>query len=75
MDQFINSRVIYAILFYILLLLLFVSIKPTLIFNQDGSLKTFGLEDEETLFSLGIFTVIIAILSFYTFCLIDIIFH
>lgn len=75
MDQFINSRVIYAILFYILLLLLFVSIKPTLIFNQDGSLKTFGLEDEETLFSLGVFTVIIAILSFYTFCLIDIIFH
>jgi hypothetical protein len=74
MEQFINSRLVYSILFYILLILLIISIKPSIIFNRDGSLKHFGLDDDKTIFSLGVFTVLVSVISFYIFCLIDIIF-
>jgi hypothetical protein len=74
MEQFINSRLVYSILFYILLILLLISIKPSVIFNRDGSLKHFGLDEDKTIFSLGVFTVLVAVVSFYIFCLIDIIF-
>lgn len=71
----INGRVIYSLLFYILLLLLIISMKPSIIFNKDGSLKNFGLEKNETIYSLGVAVIIIAILSFYIFCILDIIFQ
>jgi hypothetical protein len=43
-------------------------------FENDGSLKQFGIGDEKTMFSLGVFTVVLAVLSFYVFCMIDLIF-
>lgn len=70
----INSRVIYSSLFFILLMILVVVSKPSLVFHKDGSLKDFGIGDEKTMFSLGVFTSVVAILSFYAFCIIDIVF-
>lgn len=70
----ISSRVVYSILFYILLLILIVLIRPSIMFNQNGNIKPFGIGEEKTLFSFGVFTVILAILSFYVFCLIDLVF-
>jgi hypothetical protein len=49
--------------------------KPTIIFNEDNSLKAFGFGKNETLYSMGSFAVLLAIISFYTFALIDFIFH
>lgn len=74
MYKFINTRIIYSILFYVLLLILIVISKPSVIFNKDGSIKQFGMGDNKTMFSLGVFTIVLAIISFYIFCLIDMIF-
>ena len=68
----------YAILFYILLLVLIVISKPSLMFERDGELKPFGIGDgngNKTIFSFGVFTIVVAILCFYTFCIIDLVFR
>jgi hypothetical protein len=74
MNPWLNQRVIYAVLFYVLLIALVIISKPSALFHQDGSIKTFGIGEDKTMFSLGVLTVVIAILSFYIFCLIDLIF-
>ena len=71
----INSRVIYSIVFYILLMILIIVSKPSIMFTKSNEVKEFGISDEKTMFSLGVFTVVIAIISFYIFCIIDIIFR
>jgi hypothetical protein len=74
MKSFFNARIIYSVLFYILLIVLIIIAKPSVMFENDGSIKHFGIGEEKTMFSLGVFTVVLAILSFYVFCLIDLIF-
>lgn len=69
-----NSRIIYSILFYILLMVLITISKPSVIFEKDGSLKMFGVGYDKTMFSFGVFSVVLAILSFYVFCIIDLVF-
>lgn len=72
--KYINTRIIYSILFYVLLIILIILAKPSVMFERDGSLKQFGIGDDKTMFSLGVFTVVLAVLSFYVFCMIDLIF-
>jgi hypothetical protein len=69
-----NARLLYAIVFFVLLIALIFTTKPSLIFNPDGSLKPYGIGEDKTMFSFGVFTVVLAILSFYFFCVIDLIF-
>lgn len=71
---FVNSRIVYALLFYILLIVLVIVSKPSVMFERDGSIKPFGVGDDKTMFSLGVFSIVFAILSFYIFCLVDMIF-
>lgn len=70
----INSRIVYAIFFYILLVVLIVLSKPSIMFEKNGEIKQFGIGEDKTMFSLGVFTVILAIISYYIFCLVDMIF-
>lgn len=70
----VNARLLYAIVFFVLLIALIFTSKPSLIFNPNGSLRPYGIGDEKTMFSFGVFTVVIAILSFYFFCIIDLVF-
>ena len=74
----INTRIIYAILFYVLLIVLIVISKPSVIFEKDGTIKPFGIDiygdGNKTMFSLGIFSVTLAVVSFYIFAMIDMIF-
>jgi hypothetical protein len=37
-------------------------------------LKTFGVGYDKTMFSFGVFSVVLAIISFYVFCIIDLVF-
>jgi hypothetical protein len=74
MKSFLNARIIYSVLFYVLLIVLIIIAKPSVMFESNGSIKRFGIGEEKTMFSLGVFTVVLAILSFYIFCLIDLIF-
>lgn len=69
-----NTRLLYSIVFFILLITLIHMSKLSVIFDKDGKLRPFGIGDNKTMFSFGVFTVVLAILSFYFFCVIDIIF-
>lgn len=69
-----NTRLLYSIVFFILLITLVHMSQLSVIFDKDGKLRPFGIGDNKTMFSFGVFTVVLAILSFYFFCVIDIIF-
>jgi len=71
---YVNARIIYSVLFYVLLITLIVIAKPAVMFEHNGTIKPFGIGEDKTMFSLGVFTVVLAILSFYVFCMIDLIF-
>jgi hypothetical protein len=44
-------------------------------FDERGDIKNFGIGDTKTMFSFGVLTVVIAVMSFYTFCIIDLVFQ
>lgn len=74
MNSYVSSRIIYSTAFYVLfMVLLFVS-KPSVMFDNNGNLREFGVGYDKTMFSFGLFTVVVAVLSFYMFCIIDMVF-
>jgi hypothetical protein len=69
------ARVIYSILFFVLSMALLLITKPAIIFDRrTGEPLPFGIGEGKTLYSLGIITAALAILSFYFFAWIDMIF-
>ena len=67
-------RVVYSTLFYTASMALIILLKPMLLFDETGELRSFGFGTNKTLFSLGAITVALAVMSFYVFALIDLIF-
>jgi hypothetical protein len=74
MNRYLNMRIVHSVLFYVLLMVLIFISKPSIMFEKNGDLKPFGVGYDKTMFSFGVFTVILAIMSFYVFCIIDVIF-
>lgn len=70
----VTQRVLYATLFFVLLMLLILVAKPSVMFDTRGDLRPFGVGDEKTPFALGVVVVALSVLSFYVFCIIDVIF-
>jgi len=71
LSHFLSARVLYAILFYTLLITLLVVSKPRFMFDEDGQLKPFGTGSEQTVYSLGVFVVIVPFFCFYLFSLFE----
>lgn len=65
------SRVVYSSLFFVLIMALVLIAKPPWIFTSDGVAKPFGVGGQRTIVPLGVVTVLTAVLSMYTFTLID----
>ena len=72
--RFLNHRVIYSTLFFVLLVALIIISKPSFVFSDDGEVKQFGVGDQKTIVSLGVMVVVLAILSYYVFAVIDLLF-
>lgn len=73
--KLLNHRTIYSTLFYVLTIVLIILSKPAFAFDEDGNIKAFGVgSDEKSILSLGVISSVIAILSFYIFTTIDIVF-
>jgi hypothetical protein len=72
--SFINYPIKNAIILYLILITIILYFKPRIIFDQDGSLKLFGLSSEKTIFSFCVISLFFAIISYYLFTLIRIIF-
>ena len=70
----INHRTIYATLFYVLVVMLFIVAKPKFAFDEDGSIRAFGIGPHKSIISLGVLSSMLAIWSFYIFTIIDIVF-
>jgi hypothetical protein len=54
-------------------MLLIAIIKPSFIISKDDSIKKFGFEYNETIYSLGVIVVVLAVILFYIFSMIDLI--
>lgn len=74
MNRYINMRIVHSVLFYVLLMMLIFISKPSIMFEKNGVLRPFGVGYDKTMFSFGVFTVVLAIMSFYVFCIIDLVF-
>jgi len=72
--KFVNQRVLYSIVFYILVVMLIFVAKPPLMFDSTGQFKDFGIGTHKTLFSFGVLITSVALVSFYIFALIDLVF-
>ena len=73
--KYLNNRISYSITLYILIMILIFTMKPKFIFNDDGSIKSYGVNDNnKTIYSLGVISISASILAFYFFCVVDIIF-
>lgn len=69
------SRISYSILVFVLSMILLFLIKPRIAFNNEGQLRKFGVNDRgSTIYSVGVLTTSLAIVTFYLFCVIDIVF-
>lgn len=69
------KRVIYSVLVYILSMVLVFITKPNIAFTEQGELRSFGvMYENDTTYSVGILSVILAVVIFYTFCIIDLVF-
>jgi hypothetical protein len=56
-------------------MVLIVLSKPSFMFSKEtGELRPFGAGDDKTMFSFGVFAVVLAVFSFYLFAIIDMIF-
>lgn len=70
-----NSRVSYSIIVFIMSMILLFITKPKLAFENDGSLKSFGIsQKKDTVYSVGVISVLLSLMIFYFFCMIDLIF-
>ena len=67
-----SNQIKYSILLYILLIGLFLYIKPKITFKEDGGLKDFGTSNNKnvTIYPLWIICFIMAIISYYIVLLI-----
>ena len=69
-----KSRIVYSCITLVIIMLLLSTIRPSVMFNSNGSLKEFGFGEDKTLYSLSTFSVVIAMILFYFFSLTDMIF-
>lgn len=74
-------RVVYSILFYMLLMILIVLTKPIFLFTEDGQVRPFATSGGEvsrqagaTVFPLGVVSVVAAAGCLYVFAIIDLIY-
>lgn len=68
-----NTRVLYALDIYLLVIILILVAKPAIFFKDKHTIRPFGAggPKEKTVFSLGIATAVIAIASYYLVTVID----
>lgn len=73
-EMLLSARVLYSTLFFVLASLLVILSKPNFVFTPDGQLRAFGLGPGATVFPLGVLVAVMAMLSFYVFAVIDLVF-
>ena len=70
-----HRRLILSSAFFVLTMLLLATTKPSILFNDDGTIKEFGIGEDKTIYSLGVFVVAMCLIVFYVFSMIDLMFN
>jgi multisubunit Na+/H+ antiporter MnhC subunit len=60
-----------AILLYLVVMGVIVAMRPPISYNQDGSLKRFGLGKHETMFPLWIVAILVAVVVGFVYSLVS----
>lgn len=60
-----HQRVVHAMTTYVAVLMLIVTFKPTFFCHPDGSLKPFGIGEEETLFAAPAVALALAMIVYF----------
>jgi multisubunit Na+/H+ antiporter MnhC subunit len=60
-----------AIILYLVVMGVIVVMRPPIAYNQDGSLKRFGLGKNETMFPLWIIAILVAVVVGFIYSLIS----
>ena len=72
--RLLTGRVVYSLLFYLLAVVLLMVARPSFLFAADGEIKPYGVGEGKTVFSIGVLVVVLAIATFYTFAVLDVVF-
>lgn len=70
----ITPRLLYSTILFTTVVLILLVLKPTIMFHEDGQPRSFGVGPNKTLMSFGTAVVLLALLSFFTFTMIDLVF-
>jgi hypothetical protein len=62
-----NSIIILTLVVYIVISVLLWFLRPSLMFNSNGSIKSFGINEDETIFFYPIVLIFIAIIIYILF--------
>lgn len=67
-----RARVVYSVTFFTVFMALMIYVRPACLFSsQDGRVIPFGVGRGQSLFSLGVVTVVAAAVSLFSFAFID----
>jgi hypothetical protein len=66
-------RVFYSSLFFVLVITLVIFLRPSIVFDPDGSIRPFGFGDRDTILPFGVVIVIAAVISMFLFAWVDLI--
>lgn len=69
-----SARVVYSVAFFILVMVLLFSTRPSWLFDRFGSVIPFGVGPDHTLFNMGSITVACAAISLFAFAIIDLVY-
>tara|TARA_B110000977_G_C10702235_1_gene347839 strand:+ start:129 stop:284 length:156 start_codon:yes stop_codon:yes gene_type:complete len=51
-------------------------VKPKIAFDETGDIRQFGVHSKsDTIYSIGVLSIVMAIIIFYLFCVIDLMFN
>lgn len=64
-------HVMYSTAFFVLAMALIVVARPPQVFDSAGRPRPFGVGPTQTMLSLGVITVVLAILSLFFFAILD----
>jgi hypothetical protein len=60
-----NNRIQLALIIYLIVITIIIVLKPTHMYNDDGSLKEFGAGKKKTLFPLWLLVFLGAFFAYY----------
>ena len=70
-----NNMIYNTIIFFIIIMILVYSIKPTFLYNEStSSFRSFGLSDDETIFTLPILGIMLAIVLYIFFLVLNVLY-